>query len=179
MPVKYTTFSFPLYLNLIIPFPFLSVVYFKLLIPSNFCKFSILFAIAFNPVVSLIFPSLPNMYWLNFTPSYSTSIYAPPVSSTFISSALYSFPNASFNDSNTLSTAVKYFSIFSAVISLLLKYITLSLLAYFNVNIPFPFLSVVYFNSLIPCIVFKLFIFPAIVFNPVVSLIFPSLLNTY
>ena len=119
------------------------------------------------------------MYCLNVTPSYSTSIYAPPVSSAFTSSALYSLPNASFNDSNTLSNPTKYFSTFSAVISLLLKYITLSLLPYLNVNIPFPFLSVVYFKLLIPSNFCKFSILFAIAFNPVVSLMLPSLPNMY
>ena len=101
--LKYITLSFPLYLNLNIPYPWLSVVYSKSLIPFNSCKLSILFAMFANPFVSLMFPSLSNMYWLNITPLYTICIYAPPFSSTFISFVVYFVSKALFIASITLS----------------------------------------------------------------------------
>ena len=177
--LKYITSSFPLYLNLNIPYPFLSVVNFNSLTPFIVFKVSIFFAIVFNPVVSFIFPSFPYIYILNATPLYCASKYTPPVVSVFTSSGVYFVLNASFTASITCSIALKCFSSFSNVISLPSKYTTFALPLYLNLNIPYPWLSVVYSNPLTLLFAVKFFMLFAIACKLVVSFTFPSLPNIY
>ena len=72
-----------------------------------------LFAIFDIAVISATFPSFPNIYWLNFTPSYSIVIYAEPLLSCFKSfSTVYSFPNIfpNFSNASFISIIASLFS---------------------------------------------------------------------
>ena len=106
-------------------------------------------------------------------------MYAPPFLSTFTFSAVYSFLNALFIASITLSTASLYFVISPTVISFPSKYTTFAFPLYLNLNIPYPLLSVVYSKFSILLLPFKLFILFAIAVNPFVSVACPSLFNIY